>query len=379
MGVVELFPEAELCLAFQRSQLGVFQHKEDLVGGGVHKEAIALCRKPGLQAVGGVNSVFADGEIQAIGEQHVKLDAQQPPLCQQCALLLDHGHKMRRCAVGEHHSLAAQRTHLGAADVEHIGQPGKVGQRHVRALGSQTVAQPCTIEEQRHLVLLTHSVQGFQLRLGVQGAVLGGVGDVYHAGEHHVVVVVVGVEGGHQCPQLGSVQLAVVLGQGDDLVAGVLDGTCLVPGYMTGGSSHYALPPLQHGRDDDGVALGAAGDELHIGLRAGAGGADLLAGAGAVGVGAVAGDLFKVGLGQLLQNGGVCTLAVVVFKIQHGKTLLYIIVRKQYLYSTSPRKPCQIQNRAQRTQGTAKTLTGYPVRHYVDRNYSLRQLFFTKV
>ena len=283
---------------------------------------------------------------------------------------------MRRCAVGEHHSLAAQRTHLGAADVKHIGQPGKIGQRHVRALGSQTIAQPCTIEEQRHLVLLTHSVQGFQLCLSVQGAVLGGVGDVHHAGEHHVVVVVVGVEGGYQCPQLGGVQLAVVLRQGDDLVAGVLDGTGFVPGHMAGGSSHYALPPLQHGRDDDGVALGAAGDELHVGLRAGAGGADLLPGAGAVGVGAVAGDLFKVGLGQLLQNGGVCTLAIVVFKIQHGKTLLYIIVRKQYLYSTSPRKPCQTQNGARYTQCTAKTLTGYPVRHYVNQNHSLRQLFY---
>ena len=147
-----------------------------------------------------------------------------------------------------------------------------------------------------------------------------------------------------------------MLRQGDDLVAGILDGTCLVPGHMTGGSSHYALPPLQHGRDDDGVALGAAGDELHIGLRAGAGGADLLAGAGAVGVGAVAGDLFKVGLGQLLQNGGVCTLAVVVFKIQHGKTLLYIIVRKQYLYSTSPCKPCQTQNGAGTRKAPQKRL-----------------------
>ena len=145
MGVVELFPEAELCLALQRSQLGVFQHKEDLVRGGVHKEAISLFRKTGFQAVSGDNGVFADGEIQVIGEQHIELDAQQPPLCQQCALLLDHGHKMRRCAVGEHHSLAAQRTHLGAADVKYIGQPCKVGQRHVRALGSQTVAQPCTI------------------------------------------------------------------------------------------------------------------------------------------------------------------------------------------------------------------------------------------
>ena len=145
MGVVELLPEAELCLAFQRSQLGVFQHKEDLVRGRIHEEAVALFRKTGLQAVGGGNGVFADGEVQVIGEQHVELDAQQPPLCQQCALLLDHGHKVCRCAVGEHHSLAAQRTHLGAADVEHIGQPGKVGQCYVRALGSQTVAQPCTV------------------------------------------------------------------------------------------------------------------------------------------------------------------------------------------------------------------------------------------
>ena len=328
MGVVELFPEAELCLAFQRGQLGVFQHKEDLVGGRVHKEAVALFRKALFQALRRVDGVFADGEIQPVGEQHVELDAQQPPLCQQRALLLDHGHKVGRCAVGEHHSLAAQRTHLGAADVEHIGQPGKVGQRHVCTLGSQTVAQPCAVQEQRHFVLLTHSVQGFQLGLGVQGAVLGGVGDVHHAGEHHVVVVTVGVESGHQLPQLGSIHLAVVLRQSDHLVAGVLDGTGLVPGHMAGGSGHHALPPLQHGRNDDGVALRTAGNELHIGLRAGAGSADLLAGAGAVGVGAVARDLFKVGLGQLLQNGGVCTLAVVVFKIQHGKTLLYIFYKK---------------------------------------------------
>ena len=102
-------------------------------------------------------------------------------------------------------------------------------------------------------------------------------------------------------------------------------------GYMAGGSSHYALPPLQHGCDDDGVALCAAGDELHIGLRAGAGGADLLPGAGAVGVGAVAGHLFKVGLGQLLQDGGMRTLAVVVLKIQHILSLSFITIKKMIL------------------------------------------------
>ena len=99
-------------------------------------------------------------------------------------------------------------------------------------------------------------------------------------------------------------------------------------GHMAGGGGDDALPAAERGGDDDGVGLGAARDEENICLGAGAGGAYLLLCAGAVGVGAVAGDLFKVGLGQLLQNGGVCTLAVVVFKVQHGKTLLYIIARK---------------------------------------------------
>ena len=89
---------------------------------------------------------------------------------------------------------------------------------------------------------------------------------------------------------------------------------------MAGGSGQHTLPPLQHGRNDDGVGLGAAGNEGHIRIRAGAGRADLLLGTGAIGVGAVAGHLFKVGLGQLLQNGGMGTLAVVVFKVQHKKS-----------------------------------------------------------
>ena len=49
--------------------------------------------------------------------------------------------------IRDSHSLAAQRTHLGAADVEHIGQPGKVGQRHVRDVYKrQGFTQRCRIE-----------------------------------------------------------------------------------------------------------------------------------------------------------------------------------------------------------------------------------------
>ena len=151
-------------------------------------------------------AIFADLRVQIIGEQNVELDAQQTALCQQSALLLDHGHEVGRCAVGEHHGLAAQRAHLGAADVEHIGEPGDVGQGHVGALGHQAVAQPGTVQKQRHLVFLTDGVQIFQLLFCVQGAVLGGVGDVHHAGEHHVVVVGIGIEGGAPVPYIGGRQ-----------------------------------------------------------------------------------------------------------------------------------------------------------------------------
>ena len=87
MRVVELLPEAELRPAFQCGQLGVIQNHEHLIGGRIHKKAIALGGQTLLEGVGGVDGVFADLRVQIIGEQHVELDAQQTALGQQGALL----------------------------------------------------------------------------------------------------------------------------------------------------------------------------------------------------------------------------------------------------------------------------------------------------
>ena len=202
--------------------------------------------------------------------------------------------------MGEHNCLAAERAHLGAADVEHIGQAGHISQRHIGALGGQTIAQTGTVHKQRHVVLMADSGQRFQLCLGVQGTVLRRVGDVHHAREHEVVHIAIGIEG--PAPVLNSpgIQLAVGVRQADDLVARELDGTGLVSGHMAGGCGQHTLPAAQHRCNDDGVALGAARNEPDIGIRCAARRADLLPRAGAIGIGAVAGDLFKVGLHQLL-------------------------------------------------------------------------------
>ena len=217
--------------------------------------------------------------------------------------------------MGEDDSLAAEGTYLGAADVEHVGQAGNVSQRDIGALADQTVAQPGTVHEQGHVVGVADGGKRFQLCLGVQGAVLRGVGDVDHAGEDEMVHVGVGVECFAEILHILGGHFAVGVGQAEHFVARELDGTGLMGGYMAGGGSQYALPAVEHGADDHGVGLSAAGDEKDIRLRAGAGRADLLFGAGTIGVGAVTGNFFKVGLYQFLQNGRVGTLTVVVFKV----------------------------------------------------------------
>ena len=141
------------------------------------------------------------------------------------------------------------------------------------------------------------------------------MGDVDHAGEDEVVHVGVGVECSAEILHILGGHFAVGVGQAEHLVARELDGTGLMGGYMAGGGSQHALPAVEHGADDHGVGLSAAGDEEDIRLRAGAGRADLLFGAGTIGVGAVTGNFFKVGLYQFLQNGRVGTLTVVVFKV----------------------------------------------------------------
>ena len=49
------------------------------------------------------------------------------------------------------------------------------------------------------------------------------------------------------------------------------------------------------------------------------------------GVGAVAGHLLEVRFRQLLQDGGMRTLAVVVLKIQHILSLSFITIKKMIL------------------------------------------------
>ena len=155
----------------------------------------------------------------------------------------------------------------------------------------------------------------------VEGAVLRGEGEVDHAGEDHVLVVLVGVEGGAEGLHILRAELAALLRQGQDLVAGELDGPGLVGADVAGPGAEDALPGAEQGVDDKLIGLGAAHEKADPPLRAGAGGEDLLRGAPAVGVRAVARQGFQVRLHETAQDLRMGPGDVVTGKGKHGSRL----------------------------------------------------------
>ena len=232
-------------------------------------------------------------------------------------MALDHGLELaRHIAVREHDRLAAQRAALGAADVEHIGQPCDVRERYI-GICRQAVAEARAIEEERQIECLAHGGNALQLVFRVKRAVFGRMGDIDHAREYHVVMAFVRVERLDVLAQIVRVQLAVPVRNGQHLVSGALDGAGLMGVHMAAGGRDNAFIRTQQRVDDNHVGLRAAGEEVNLSLRAGAGRLDLLRSGRGDLVISVAGERLHIGLRQMFQNFGVCAVTVIVYKKQH--------------------------------------------------------------
>ena len=71
-------------------------------------------------------------QVQAVLKQRLELEAQQAALGQHPAVALDTVPEIPlKGGAGDDHRLTEQGPHLGAADVEHVGQPGQVGEIHI--------------------------------------------------------------------------------------------------------------------------------------------------------------------------------------------------------------------------------------------------------
>ena len=204
--------------------------------------------------------------------------------------------------VGDHHRLPEQGPALGAPDVEHVAQPGQIGKGHVCLGRGQRVAHPGPVQEQVQAVLVADPAQGGELLFGVEGAVFRGVGEVHHLGLHHVLR---GHAAGEVLPaqglHLAGGELALrAAGDLQHLVAGGLHRPGLVAVDVPCHRGDDPLVRPQGGADYREVCLGAPHQEVHPGLRGGAGLPDQGPGLLAVGVLPVAHGLLEVGLLQLL-------------------------------------------------------------------------------
>ena len=165
-------------------------------------------------------------------------------------------------------------------------------------------------------MIVAAAAQGRQLRLGVDGAQLRGVGNVHQFGGYHVL----GVVGAEDLLHQGGGQFAVGGGNGADLVAGGLDGSGLVGVDVGGGGGDDRLEGAEGGVDHQQVGLGAAHGKVDVGVGCGAQGADQLRRLLTMAVQAVAAVLLQTGLRQCLQDAGMGGLAVIVGKAVHGGT-----------------------------------------------------------
>ena len=129
----------------------------------------------------------ADAEVEIVGEERVELQAEQTSFGHQGTMLLDDGKEMTgSIATGKDHGFTTQRTHLGAADVEDVAELSQRRQVYVGSSAAEAIAQSGTVDEERYLVVAAYVVDGAELGLRVDGAVLRGERDVDHARVDHV-------------------------------------------------------------------------------------------------------------------------------------------------------------------------------------------------
>ena len=169
--------------------------------------------------------------------------------------------------MGKDDRLAAQCAAFGAADVEHIGEARDVREGHV-GVRCQAVAEACAVEEQRHIELMADRRDAFQLVFRVNRAVFGRMRDIDHTREYHVVVARVRIERLHIVAQVVRIELAVLMRNGQHLVAGGLDGAGFMRIHMPAGGRYNALIRTEQRINDDHVGLCAAGQEIHLSVRA---------------------------------------------------------------------------------------------------------------
>ena len=156
--LVVLLPDGEVHVLGERPTLGLFDDAEALVRRGGEAGQVAVFRHRAPDGVGVADGIRADALVEPIGKQRVELEAEQPPLGEQRAVLLDDGEKVRNeSRLRNDDRLAEQRAAFRAADVEDIAQRGKVAQRYVVLRTGERIGKACAVDIKRQSALMAAS------------------------------------------------------------------------------------------------------------------------------------------------------------------------------------------------------------------------------
>ena len=217
-------------------------------------------------------------------EEGLELEADEGALGDDGTMLfLDREEVLVGRAVGEDDGLTTKGANLGATDIEDIAMTGKEGKGDVALRGHEAVAKAGSVDVEGEVVALADGIEVGELAGAVEGAVLGGEGDVDEAGVDAVVAIAVVVVVVEVTIENRGGKLAVAgVREGDDFVLGELDGTGFVDVDVAGGDAEDAFVLIEHGVDGGGVGLGAASEEEDLGVGEATGLAD--EGTGTVGI-----------------------------------------------------------------------------------------------
>ena len=138
-----------VCLAemgesdFLAKTLSLFVIDDDklLVGRGVDVELKSFSDKERLHPHGHLDGMFGELEVEIIGEQRHKLQANKRALRYHGTVLFLDGEEMFvGFAVCEDHCLATEGTDFRTTDIEHVAVAGQIRQGDIVALSHQAVA-----------------------------------------------------------------------------------------------------------------------------------------------------------------------------------------------------------------------------------------------
>ena len=265
-----------------------------------------------------------DGKIEIVRHQSVKLDTQQPALGQHPAALLDEvAEILFDSRVRNDHRFAKERAHLGAADVEHVAQPGDIRQGQVISLRHQAVAQTGPVQKQVQSQFMAGFTQGGQLRQRVERAQLRGIGDIHQLGLNHVLKAAVVAVSLHRLTHLCGGDFAVLRRKGQHLVARGLHSARLMDVDVSALGAQRPLMGPQSGGNDGHVGLGAPHQKVDSHVLPAAQSPDFRGGLSAILVLSIAGGLVKIGFRQRFQHLGMAAFGVIIVEIQHGLLPFY--------------------------------------------------------